>query len=48
MDSNVPLCNLIVRHDGRIEDAETQCLNVSFSSNRLGGDVLQEGAGKVR
>lgn len=48
MESSVPLCNLIVRHDGRIEDAETQCMNISFCSHRLGGDVLEEGAGKVK
>lgn len=47
MDSTTPLCNLLIRQDGRLEDAETQCLGVSFCSQRLGGDVLQEGSGKV-
>ncbi|KAL0281157.1 UNVERIFIED_CONTAM: hypothetical protein PYX00_002229 [Menopon gallinae] len=44
LDSCLPLCPITVRNEGRIEEAETQCLRICFSSSRIGGTVLCEGS----
>lgn len=47
LDSCLPLCPMTVRNEGRIEEAETQCLRICFSSARIGGAVLCEGSSQV-
>nr|XP_033331433.1 uncharacterized protein LOC117223321 isoform X5 [Megalopta genalis] len=42
LESNVPLCPLMIRHEGRLErvEPETKVLRVCFTSAKFGGGVL--------
>ncbi|CAK9832118.1 Poly(ADP-ribose) glycohydrolase [Anthophora retusa] len=42
LESNVPLCPLMIRHEGRLErvEPETKVLQVCFASAKFGGGVL--------
>jgi len=42
LESNVPLCPLTRRHEGRLErvEAESKVLQVCFASAKIGGGVL--------
>ncbi|KOC70768.1 Poly(ADP-ribose) glycohydrolase [Habropoda laboriosa] len=42
LESNVPLCPLMIRHEGRLErvEPETKVLRVCFASAKFGGGVL--------
>lgn len=40
LESNVPLCPLTIRHEGRLGRQETETVNVCFASARFGGGVL--------
>ncbi|XP_078039058.1 uncharacterized protein LOC144471154 isoform X1 [Augochlora pura] len=42
LESNVPLCPLMIRHEGRLErvEPETKVLRVCFASTKFGGGVL--------
>jgi len=44
LESNVPLCPLTIRHEGRLEriEAETKVLQVCFANARIGGGVLDD------
>ncbi|XP_053600912.1 uncharacterized protein LOC128669814 isoform X1 [Plodia interpunctella] len=44
LECTLPLCKLLVRHEGRPERCENDdALRVCFSSSRVGGDVLIDG-----
>lgn len=42
LESNVPLCPLTIRHEGRLEriEAEVKVLQVCFANAKVGGGVL--------
>ncbi|XP_043667791.1 uncharacterized protein LOC122628947 isoform X1 [Vespula pensylvanica] len=40
LESNVPLCPLTIRHEGRLGRQETETVYVCFASARFGGGVL--------
>lgn len=42
LESNVALCPLMIRHEGRLErvEPETKVLRVCFASAKFGGGVL--------
>lgn len=42
LESNVPLCPLTIRHEGRLErvEAESKVLHVCFANAKIGGGVL--------
>jgi len=42
LESNVPLCPLTIRHEGRLErvEAESKVLQVCFANAKIGGGVL--------
>ncbi|XP_039765782.1 uncharacterized protein LOC120637822 isoform X2 [Pararge aegeria] len=44
LECSLPLCKLLVRHEGRPERCETDdALRVCFASSRIGGEVLLDG-----
>ncbi|KAI8430026.1 hypothetical protein MSG28_000472 [Choristoneura fumiferana] len=44
LECTLPLCKLLVRHEGRPERCESEdALRVCFATNRVGGDVLIDG-----
>jgi hypothetical protein len=43
LESGQALCPLAIRHEGRLERAENNFLNICFTSSRLGGHVLADG-----
>ncbi|KAL4715231.1 hypothetical protein ACJJTC_007813 [Scirpophaga incertulas] len=44
LECTLPLCKLLVRHEGRPERCETEdAIRVCFASSRIGGDVLIDG-----
>ncbi|XP_022122848.2 uncharacterized protein LOC110998481 isoform X1 [Pieris rapae] len=44
LECSLPLCKLLVRHEGRPERCENDdAIRVCFSSSRIGGDVLIDG-----
>ncbi|CAL1682211.1 unnamed protein product [Lasius platythorax] len=44
LESNIPLCPLTIRHEGRLERVETESkvLQVCFASAKIGGGVLDD------
>lgn len=49
LECSLPLCKLLVRHEGRPERCENDdALRVCFASSRIGGDVLVDGENQVR
>lgn len=43
-ECTLPLCKLLIRHEGRTERCETDdAIRICFSSSRVGGDVLIDG-----
>lgn len=42
LESNIPLCPLTIRHEGRLERIETgsKVLQVCFANAKIGGGVL--------
>lgn len=42
LESNIPLCPLTIRHEGRLERVETESkvLQVCFANAKIGGGVL--------
>ncbi|PSN54006.1 hypothetical protein C0J52_10157 [Blattella germanica] len=44
LESAQPLCPLAIRHEGRLERAESTSLHICFTSSRLGGHVLGDGS----
>jgi len=44
LESNVPLCPLTIRHEGRLERIETESkvLQVCFANAKIGGGVLDD------
>lgn len=47
LESGQALCPLAIRHEGRLERAENNYLNICFTSSRLGGHVLADGRSQV-
>ena len=47
LESGQALCPLAIRHEGRLERAENNFLNICFTSSRLGGHVLADGHSQV-
>ena len=47
LESGQALCPLAIRHEGRLERAENNFLNICFTSSRLGGQVLADGRSQV-
>lgn len=48
LECSLPLCKLMVRHEGRPERCETDdAIRVCFASTRIGGDVLIDGESQV-
>lgn len=48
LECTLPLCKLLVRHEGRPERCENEdALRVCFASSRIGGDALIDGESQV-
>jgi hypothetical protein len=47
LESGQSLCPLAIRHEGRLQRAENNFLNICFTSSRLGGHVLADGSSQV-
>ncbi|XP_074031145.1 uncharacterized protein [Leptinotarsa decemlineata] len=43
LECNLPLCTLKIKHDGKLERSEQDCLQICFSSAKIGGNVLSNG-----
>ncbi|CAG9854201.1 unnamed protein product [Phyllotreta striolata] len=43
LECNLPLCSLKIRHDGKLDRPEEDCLQICFSSAKIGGSVLSNG-----
>lgn len=47
LECNLPLCPVQIKHEGRLERAETDTLHVCFCSSKIGGQVLSNGNSQV-
>lgn len=48
LECTLPLCKLLVRHEGRPERCENDdAIRICFASSRVGGDVLIDGDTQV-
>lgn len=48
LECTLPLCKLLVRHEGRPERCENNdAIRVCFVSSRIGGDTLIDGESQV-
>ncbi|XP_018336624.1 uncharacterized protein LOC108745068 isoform X2 [Agrilus planipennis] len=43
LECTLPLCPLQIKHEGRLERCDKNCLQICFCSSRMGGDVLKNG-----
>ncbi|KAJ8940164.1 hypothetical protein NQ318_019373 [Aromia moschata] len=43
LECNLPLCPVKIRHDGKLERSDEDCLQICFSSTKIGGNVLTNG-----
>lgn len=48
LECTLPLCALQIKHEGRLERSDEDCLHVCFSSSKVGGKVLTDGMAQVR
>lgn len=47
LECTLPLCPVVIKHDGKLERADSDCLHVCFASSKLGGKVLSDGNSQV-
>lgn len=47
LECSLPLCNLQIKHEGRLERADPDSLQICFSNSKIGGDVLGSGNSQV-
>lgn len=47
LECSLPLCHLQIRHEGKLERAETDTIQICFSSSKIGGNVLSDGFTQV-
>lgn len=47
LECSLPLCPVQIKHEGRMERAEEDALQVCFSSTKIGGRVLSNGNSQV-
>lgn len=47
LECSLPLCSMQIKHEGRLERAETDTLQICFSSSKIGGHVLGNGSSQV-
>lgn len=47
LECSLPLCPLQIKHEGRLERADPDSLQICFSSSKIGGDVLGSGNSQV-
>ena len=43
LECELPLCDVEIRHEGKLDKADPEMLQTVFASARLGGDVLADG-----
>ncbi|KAJ8985511.1 hypothetical protein NQ317_015055 [Molorchus minor] len=43
IECNLPLCPVKIKHDGKLERCDEDCLQICFSSAKIGGNVLTNG-----
>ncbi|XP_063903078.1 uncharacterized protein LOC135122663 isoform X2 [Zophobas morio] len=43
LECSLPLCPLQIKHEGKLERAETDSLQICFASSKIGGNVLSDG-----
>uniref|UniRef100_A0A182QAB6 PARG catalytic Macro domain-containing protein n=1 Tax=Anopheles farauti TaxID=69004 RepID=A0A182QAB6_9DIPT len=43
LECELPLCDVEIRHEGKLDKADAETLQTVFASARLGGDVLADG-----
>uniref|UniRef100_A0A182PBB0 poly(ADP-ribose) glycohydrolase n=1 Tax=Anopheles epiroticus TaxID=199890 RepID=A0A182PBB0_9DIPT len=43
LECELPLCDVEIRHEGKLDKADAETMQTVFASARLGGDVLAEG-----
>lgn len=47
LECSLPLCPVQIKHEGRLERAEADTLQVCFCSSKIGGQVLANGNSQV-
>lgn len=47
LECGLPLCPLVIRHEGRLDRVSGEHLIICFSSARIGGHVLSGGSSWV-
>lgn len=47
LECNLPLCSLKIKHDGKLERSDEECLQICFASAKIGGNVLTNGCTQV-
>ena len=47
LECSLPLCPLQIKHEGKLERAETDSLQICFASSKIGGNVLSDGNTQV-
>lgn len=47
LECSLPLCPVQIKHESRLERADTDTLHICFSSSKLGGSVLWNGCAQV-
>ncbi|KAJ8971140.1 hypothetical protein NQ314_000872 [Rhamnusium bicolor] len=43
LECSLPLCALKIKHDGKLERSDEECLKICFASAKIGGKVLTNG-----
>lgn len=47
LECTLPLCSLQIKHEGKMDRADSDDLYICFSSARVGGHVLSDGISQV-
>lgn len=48
LECTLPLCPVVIKHEGKLERVEADCLHVCFASTKVGGLVLADGNSQVK
>lgn len=47
LECTLPLCQLQIKHEGKLDRADEDSLQVCFASSKIGGRVLLDGKSQV-
>lgn len=48
LECSLPLCQMQIRHEGKIERSESDSLQICFATSKIGGKVLSNGSSQVK